>query len=158
TLALIRNMFHDAKQRGTAIAIWTAALTSGVSLGPILSGFLLKHFWWGSVFLINAPFMVLLLLLAPMLVPEFRNPGTGRLDLVSSLLSLGAVLPVIYGIKEIAANGANLPRVACIVAGLAVGVVFIRRQRTRPDPMIDVSLFRRRAFSGSIAMHLIGMF
>jgi DHA2 family multidrug resistance protein-like MFS transporter len=158
TLALIRNMFHDEKQRGTAIAIWTAGMTFGVSLGPILSGFLLEHFWWGSVFLINLPFMVLLLVLAPILIPEFRNPSAGRFDLVSSALSLGAVLPVIFGIKEIAAHGLTPVRVLTIGAGLVIGFLFIRRQRTRPDPMIDLRLFGRRAFSGSIAMNLVAIF
>ncbi len=118
TLALIRNMFHDEKQRRTAIAIWTGGTTSGVALGPVLSGFLLDHFWWGSVFLINVPFMAMLLLLAPALVPEFRAPQAGRFDLLGSLLSLGAVLPVIYGIKEIAANGASAPRLAYIAVGV----------------------------------------
>ncbi len=158
TLALIRNMFHDERQRGTAVAIWTAGLTFGVSLGPILSGFLLEHFWWGSVFLINTPAMVLLLILAPVLVPEFRNRRAGRFDPVSSVLSLAAVLPVIYGIKEIAANGADPLRTVAIVAGLGVGVLFVRRQQTRPDPMIDLALFRRRAISGPVALNLVAMF
>src|SRR4030088_1391869 len=95
TLALIRNMFHDEKQRRTAIAIWTAATMSGIALGPVLSGLLLSHFWWGSVFLINVPFMIMLLALAPVLVPEFRAPQPGRFDLAGSVLSLGAVLPAI---------------------------------------------------------------
>ncbi|MCO5993758.1 MFS transporter [Actinoallomurus rhizosphaericola] len=158
TLALIRNMFHDEKQRGTAVAIWSAATTSGIALGPVLSGLLLNHFWWGSVFLINTPAMVLLLVTAPFLVPEFRNPGAGRFDLVSSVLSLGAVLPVIYGVKEIAANGVDLPRGLSIVAGPVIGAVFIRRQGRRPDPMIDLRMFRNRGFSGSIVTNLIAMF
>src|SRR6516165_2133047 len=110
TLALIRNMFHDQKQRRTAIAIWTGGTMSGIALGPVLSGILLNHFWWGSVFLINVPFMILLLVLAPVLVPEFRTPQAGRFDVVSSVLSLGAVLPMIYGIKEIAAYGLDFAR------------------------------------------------
>src|SRR6266699_85948 len=119
TLALIRNMFHDEKQRRTAIAIWTGGTMSGIALGPVLSGILLDHFWWGSVFLINVPFMALLLVLAPVLIPEFRAPQAGRFDLLGSLLSLGAVLPAIYGVKEIAANGVNGTRLAYIAAGLA---------------------------------------
>lgn len=163
TLALIRNMFHDARQRGTAIAVWSAVMTGGVALGPVLSGLLLEHFWWGSIFLINLPAMVVLLALAPVLVPEFRAPQVAgaprsRFDVLSSVLSLGAVLPVIYGIKEIAAEGADLARVLCIVAGLVVGAVFLRRQHTRPDPMIDLGLFRNRGFSGSILTNMMAMF
>ena len=112
TLALIRNMFRDQQQRRTAIAIWTSGTMSGIALGPVLSGFLLDHFWWGSVFLINIPFMIMLLALAPALVPEFRAPQPGRYDLLSSVLSLCAVLPVIYGIQEIAANGVSAARAA----------------------------------------------
>ena len=158
TLALIRNMFHDEKQRSVAITIWTTGLTTGVSLGPILCGVLLQHFWWGSVFLINLPAMVLLLVLAPVLLPEFRNPAAGRFDLVSSVLSMAAVLPIIYAIKQIATHGVSAAWLGSIAAGLVVGVVFIQRQRTRRDPMIDLRLFRSRGFSGSIAMNVIALF
>ncbi|MFF0152126.1 MFS transporter [Micromonospora sp. NPDC005203] len=158
TLALVRNMFPDAKQRGTAIGIWTATLTGGIAIGPVLSGILLEHFWWGSIFLINIPAMVLLLLLAPPLVPEFRNPATGRFDLISAALSLGALLPVIYGIKEMARDGVSPVRVLAIVGGLLVGALFLHRQRTRAYPMVDLALFRRRGFAGSLAVNLLAMF
>jgi DHA2 family multidrug resistance protein-like MFS transporter len=158
TLALIRNMFHDEKQRRTAIAIWTAATMSGIALGPVLSGLLLDRFWWGSVFLINVPFMIMLLSLAPALVPEFRVQQPGRFDLVSSLLSLGAVLPVIYGMQEIAASGASPGRIAAIAAGALVGVAFVLRQARRAHPMIDLSLFRSRGFTGAVALNLVAMF
>jgi MFS transporter, DHA2 family, multidrug resistance protein len=158
TLALIRNMFHDEKQRRTAIAIWTAATMSGVALGPVISGILLNHFWWGSVFLINIPFMVLLLCLGPVLVPEFRAPQAGRFDLTGSVLSLAAVLPAIYGIKEIAANGLDSARVAWIAAGVIAGVAFVLRQARARAPMIDLKLFRSRGFTGSIMMNLAAMF
>lgn len=158
TLALIRNMFHDEAQRRTAIAIWTGATTSGVALGPVLSGFLLDHYWWGSVFLINIPFMILLLVLAPVLVPEFRAPQTGRFDLLSSLLSLGAVLPAIYGIKEIAADGADSARLGYIAAGVVVGALFLLRQVRSDHPMIDLGMFRSCGFTGSVLMNLLAMF
>jgi DHA2 family multidrug resistance protein-like MFS transporter len=158
TLALIRNMFHDEKQRGTAVAIWTATLSAGVAFGPVLSGVLLEHYWWGSVFLINVPAMVLLLAMAPRLVPEFRNPFPVPFDVLSALLSLGGILPVIYGIKELAKDGVAPEPVLAIVAGLVVGVLFVLRQRQRPGSLIDLELFRRRAFSGSIAMNVLAMF
>ena len=158
TLALIRNMFHDEKQRRTAIAIWTGATMSGIALGPVISGILLNHFWWGSVFLINVPFMILLLALGPALVPEFRAPRAGRFDLTGSLLSLAAVLPAIYGIKEIAANGFDAGRALCIVAGVAAGAGFILRQARAAAPMIDLKLFRSRGFTASVSMSLLSMF
>jgi DHA2 family multidrug resistance protein-like MFS transporter len=158
TLALIRNMFHDEKQRSTAIAVWTAVMTSGIALGPIISGLLVEHFWWGSVFLINIPAMVLLLALAPVLVPEYRDPGNGRFDLASAVLSIAAVLPIIWGIKEIAAHGVDALRGGAIVAGLVVGAAFVQRQRRRPDPMLDLTILRRRAFAGSVVVSLLATF
>ena len=142
TLALIRNMFHDPAQRGKAIAVWSAVMMGGVTLGPVISGILLEHFWWGSVFLINLPAMVLLIVLAPALLPEFRSPSAERFDLLSSALSLASVLPVIYGIKKLAADGFGTLPVVSVAVGLAVGVVFVRRQLRAPDPMIDLAMFR----------------
>ncbi|WP_439676090.1 MFS transporter [Embleya sp. MST-111070] len=155
TLALIRNLFHDPAQRRTAIAIWTAALTAGATLGPVAGGLLLDHFWWGSAFLLNVPAMVLLLAVGPFLLPEFKDAAAGRLDLVGAGLSLVSVLAVIYGIKETAAEGATPLYLASIVVGLVVGYLFVRRQRTVADPLIDLALFRNRAFSASIAVNVI---
>jgi DHA2 family multidrug resistance protein-like MFS transporter len=158
TLALIRNMFHDQKQRNVAIAAWTAGLSAGVALGPVISGLLLERFWWGSVFLVNVPFMFLLLILAPVMLPEFKHPDPARFDFLSALLSLVTVLSVIYGITELAANGAHTTPVLCIVGGVIVGALFVRRQIVRPGSLIDIGLFRRSAFSGSIVVNLLCMF
>ncbi|MDJ1133709.1 MFS transporter [Streptomyces iconiensis] len=158
TLALIRNLFHDARQRATAISIWSAVMVGGVAVGPVISGVLLEHFWWGSVFLVNLPAMVLLLALAPVLVPEFRNPGAGRFDWLSSLLSLAAILPVIYGIKELAADGYAPTSVLALAAGGAVGLYFVHRQRTVTHPLLDLTLFRRPGFGAAVATNLVAMF
>jgi DHA2 family multidrug resistance protein-like MFS transporter len=158
TLALIRNLFHDAGQRGKAIAVWSAVMLGGVSLGPVFSGLLLEHFWWGSVFLMNTPAMVLLLVLAPVLLPEFKNPSGHRFDLLSSVLSLGAVLPVIFGIKRGATDGFGVVPALCIVVGLLVGWAFVTRQRRAADPMIELPLFRNRAFIGSLIANTMAMF
>ncbi len=155
TLALIRNMFHDPAQRSKAIAFWSAVLMGGITIGPVLGGFLLEHFWWGSVFLINTPAMVLLLVLAPVLLPEFKAPVAGRFDLLGSVLSLTAVLPIIWGIKELAANGASMLPMVAIVAGLVFGVLFVQRQRTARAPMLELGMFRNRAFSGSLAANTV---
>ncbi|WP_232788665.1 MFS transporter, partial [Streptomyces odonnellii] len=142
TMALVRNMFRDDAQRSRAIGIWSGAMAGGVALGSVLGGFLLEHFWWGSVFLVNVPAMALLLVLVPLLVPEFRDPAPGRYDLLSVPLSMGAVLPLVYGLKEIAAGGLSTVRVLCVAAGLAGGALFVRRQRGRDDAMISRALFR----------------
>lgn len=143
TLALIRNLFRDEKQRGKAVTIWTAVMTTGISLGPVVSGLLLEHYWWGSVFLINLPAMVLLLALVPFLVPESTPAVRGRLDPLSAALSLGALLPVIYGIKEWARHGYEPLPVLGITVGLVLGFAFVRRQRHLAHPMIDLGLLGR---------------
>ncbi|MFI9355690.1 MFS transporter [Streptomyces lydicus] len=158
TLALIRNLFHDPKQRGKAVAIWSAAMMGGIAIGPVLSGALLEHFWWGSVFLINAPAMVLLLVCGPLLLPEFKNPAAGRFDLPGSLLSLLAMLPLVYGIKEIARDGVSALPVIALAAGLLAAAAFVHRQRTARHPMLDLELFRHRGFSVSVLMNLLAMF
>jgi len=156
TLSLIRNMFHDPQQRTVAISVWIMSYSAGAAIGPLVGGALLEHFWWGSVFLINVPVMALLLALGPVLLPESRDPNAGRLDLASAAQSLLAVLAVIYGLKRIAEDGAGWLSAAAIVAGLAVGVAFVRRQRRLPDPLIDLALFRIPAFSAAIATNVLG--
>ncbi|HTJ71229.1 MAG TPA: MFS transporter [Actinospica sp.] len=158
TLALIRNMFHDPAQRKKAIGIWTGGTMSGVMLGPVISGLLLEHFWWGSVFLINVPFMVLLLALAPFLLPEYRSPQTGRFDLPGSALSFAAVLPIVFGVSEIAENGVSGIRLGAVAVGLVMAVLFLLRERSAAHPMVDLSLFRSRGYTGSLATSLIAMF
>src|SRR5215475_8973434 len=120
TMALVRNMFHDAKQRQAALGVWMAVFTSGVAVGPLVGGVLLDHFWWGSVFLVNVPVMVLLLAIGPVLLPESRDPRPGRFDPLSVLLSLAAVLPTIYGIKRAAQDGFGVLPAVAIIAGLAI--------------------------------------
>jgi DHA2 family multidrug resistance protein-like MFS transporter len=158
TLALIRNMFHDEVQRKKAVGIWTGAMMSGVMLGPVLSGLLLAHFWWGSVFLINLPFMVMLLVLAPFLLPEYRAPGSGSFDLAGSALSFAAVLPAVWGISETAENGLDAFRLGAILFGVLMGGLFLWRQHKAAHPMLELRLFRRRGYSGSLVTCLVAMF
>ena len=153
TLSLIRNMFLDERQRTTAIGIWVTSFSTGSVIGPLVGGVMLEMFWWGSVFLLGVPVMVLLLIVGPRLLPEYRDPNPGRLDLVSAAMSLGAVLAMIFGLKRIAQNGVSLASVLIIVAGLAVGIAFVRRQLRLPDPFLDLRLFRVRAFTAALATY-----
>ena len=158
TLSLIFTMFLDPKQRTTAIGFWIAAYSAGGAIGPVLGGVLLEFFWWGSVFLIGVPVMGLLLILGPRTLPEYKDPNARRLDLASAAMSLLAILAVVFGLKEIAQDGiAPLP-VLAIVAGLVLGIVFVRRQLHLESPIIDVRLFRIRAFSASLGTYLLGIF
>ena len=156
TLALLRGMFADPGQRRIAIGVWTGAFTGGIAVGPIVGGLLLEHFWWGSVFLINVPVMALLLVLGPVLLPESRDASGGRFDLVSALLSTAAVLLVVHGVKELVHDGGGW---LAMLAGLAFGAVFVRRQLRLPDPLIDVRLFRDGGFGaafGGYVMMIVG--
>jgi DHA2 family multidrug resistance protein-like MFS transporter len=156
TLSLIRNMFHDPHQRTVAISVWIMSYSAGAAIGPVIGGVLLEYFWWGSVFLINVPVMALLLALGPVLLPEFRDPGAGRLDLLSAAQSVAAVLAVIYGLKRIAEHGPGWVPALAILVGLAVGAAFLRRQRGLADPLIDLKLFRIPAFSAALAVNVLG--
>src|SRR5262249_17954487 len=158
TLSLIRNMFHADAQRTVAVGIWISSYSAGAAIGPLLGGVLLEHFWWGSVFLISVPVMLLLLVLGPMLLPEFKDPGAGRLDLLSAGLSLGSVLSVIYGLKQIAETTRPWPGVLFVVVGLGTAVVFVRRQEALPHPLLDLGLFRSRAFATALVTYSLGTF
>ncbi|MQS39445.1 MFS transporter [Streptomyces katsurahamanus] len=157
TLALISNMFQDARQRGRAIAVWASCFMGGTALGPVAGGVLLEYWWWGSVFLLGVPVMLILLVSAPFVLPEYRDPNGGRIDLTSVALSLAAILPVIYGLKEIAREGWEPARALAIVAGLVFGALFARRQRTLEHPLMDLSLFKRGAFTASLLILMFAM-
>jgi DHA2 family multidrug resistance protein-like MFS transporter len=158
TLSLIFNMFQDPGQRTRAIAVWISAFSAGGAIGPVIGGLLLEQFWWGSVFLIALPVMVVLLILGPIVLPEYKDPDAGRLDLVSAVTSLVAVVAVIFGLKQIAQDGIGALPIATIVVGLIVGAFFVRRQLRLADPMIDVRLFRIPRFSASLLVNFLTIF
>ena len=159
TLSLIRNLFTDPGERTRAIGIWTASLSGGIALGPIIGGLLLEAFWWGSVFLINVPVIALLLVIAPRLVPEYRSPASARLDALSVLLSFATILPVVRAIKTAAEDLALTPPVAIgLAVGLLAGAAFLLRQRRLRAPLVDVGLFSNPQFSGAVLGAGLAMF
>ena len=158
TLSLIRTMFRDPQQRTFAIGVWVTSYSVGGAIGPILGGIVLEYFWWGAVFLLGVPVMVLLLIVGPKLLPEFRDPGAEPVDILSAVLSLAAVLLVIYGLKRIAENGPDLVAAISVAAGVLVGYGFVRRQPRLTHPLIDLELFRSAAFSTALATYMIGTF
>jgi DHA2 family multidrug resistance protein-like MFS transporter len=153
TLSLIRNMFHDPRQRTTAISVWIVAFSMGGAIGPVVGGVILQYFWWGAVFLISVPVMALLLIVGPTLLPEYRDPNAGKPDLASAALSIAAVLLVIYGLKKIAQDGVTPEAIAAVLAGVALGIVFVRRQRRLDDPLIDLRLFAIPTFRASLVLY-----
>jgi MFS transporter, DHA2 family, multidrug resistance protein len=158
TLSLIRNMFLDGEERAYAIGVWVASFSAGAAIGPLVGGLLLDNFTWHSVFLINVPIMAMLLILGPLLLPEFRDPNAGRMDLVSAGQSLVAVLAIIFGIKRMAEDGLHWVPLVSIAVGLVVGTIFFRRERRIADPLIDVRLFAAPAFSAALATNVLGLF
>ncbi|WP_223625204.1 MFS transporter [Microbacterium sp. EST19A] len=157
TLSLLRTIFQNRDQRRMAIAVWASAFSAGSALGPIVGGFLLEHFAWGSVFLIAVPVLIPLLICAPLLVPESRDPNPGRIDPVSIVLSMAAMIPVVYAIKSLAVDGPSLIAGGWALLGIAMGVLFVRRQNRSATPMLDMALFRRGSFSGAILVNLLSV-
>ncbi|WP_166865442.1 MFS transporter [Salinibacterium sp. ZJ70] len=158
TLSLIRNMFLDRDQRRFAVAVWSAGASAGAAAGPIVGGWIIEHFSWHAAFLMNIPVMVLLLVLAPFFIPESRNLGHAGVDLVSSVQSLVTMVAFVYAIKALA-EGENLALAAAgFVVSFAAGTLFVRRQLRMPQPMINVRLFRVKAFTGAVIGDLISIF
>jgi MFS transporter, DHA2 family, multidrug resistance protein len=155
TLALIGSMFRNPKQQAAAFGLWGSVFTLGAILGPVIGGVLLEHYWWGSVFLAGVPVMALVLIFGRTALPEHRSSEPRRLDPVSIALSLAALLPAVYGIKQLARDGWKLVPVAAVILGVTAGVAFIRRQRKLADPLLDLSLFANRAIATSLTGQLI---
>jgi MFS transporter, DHA2 family, multidrug resistance protein len=158
TLSLIRNMFLDPEQRTMAIGIWAGCFASGIALGPVIGGVMVGHFWWGSVFLLAVPAMVLLLILAPMLLPDFRDPSAGALDIPSSMLATGTVLTMVYGMKRLAEHGLGAQATTAVIASLIIGALFVYRQKRLTHPLIDLQLFSSPLFAAALAVNIIGVF
>ncbi|PQZ86973.1 MFS transporter [Arthrobacter sp. MYb227] len=158
TLSLIRNIFTDANERRKAIAIWAAAFSGGAALGPIVGGFLLEHFWWGSVFLLAVPMLLPLLILGPVLIPESRDPKPGSVDPISIVLVILTLLPIVFGIKDLTQASSPLLGIATIALGIVCGIAFTFRQLKRSNPMLDVKLFRNPVFSGALLVNLLSIF
>jgi DHA2 family multidrug resistance protein-like MFS transporter len=158
TLSLIRNMFLDDRQRTFAIGVWIACFSAGAAIGPLIGGAVLAHFWWGAVFLLGVPVMLLLLVLGPFLLPEYRDDHAGRMDIASAVQSVVAVLAVIYGVKRIAEDGLSSESLLAIMIGIAVGALFVRRQHRLADPLIDLKLFRDPAIGTALTVNMLALF
>ncbi len=157
-LSLIRNMFHDDGERTFAMGLYTTCFSAGTVLGPVIGGFLLSHFWWGSIFLMPVPIILILLVTAPALLPEFKDPDAKALDFSSAILLIAATLSVIFGVKQMAQNGFSWLPLLFIVVGSGLATLFLRRQKLLTHPLIDLNLFRISGFSVALAALFIGLF
>ncbi|MGW4854557.1 MFS transporter [Streptomyces sp. NPDC004288] len=159
TLSILRTVFPDRRERATAIGVWTATAAIGAATGPVLGGFLVENYWWGSVFLINIPLMALILSLGRRLLPESRGAADGPWDVLGALMAAGGVLGCVLGVKRAGAGDPllALPTAGPLLLGAALLVLFVRRQKRRAHPLIDMRLFSRAAFTTSVGCIVIGM-
>ncbi|MET3987844.1 MFS transporter [Streptomyces sp. PvR034] len=159
TLSILRTVFPDRRERALAIGIWTAVAAVGAASGPVIGGFLVQHFWWGSVFLINIPLMALILPLGRWLLPESKGADDGPWDVLGALMAAGGVLGTVLGVKRAGADRTFLEvgAVVPVLIGATLLVLFVRRQRRREHPLIDIGMFSRVAFSTSVACIVLAM-
>ncbi|MDO0928401.1 MFS transporter [Streptomyces sp. TG1A-8] len=159
TLSILRQVFPDRRERALAIGIWSAVAAVGAAVGPLLGGFLLEHFWWGSVFLVNIPLMLVSLPVGRILLPESRGGGDGPWDVTGALMAAAGLFGAVLGVKRI--GGGEPPAgpltLGPLLAGAALLLLFVRRQRRRPHPLVDLRMFRRPAFSTSVGCIVLAM-
>jgi DHA2 family multidrug resistance protein-like MFS transporter len=143
SMALIGRLFPDPRRSVAAMGAYMTCFLTGMAVAPLIGGLMIEYWWWGSVFLLGVPVMLLTVAAGPRLLPEFRAPAAGRLDLRSAALCLASILLVVAALKAIVNSGWSWPPVGAAVAGAGLGVAFVRRQQTLDDPLVDLSLLRR---------------
>ncbi|MCW8100297.1 MFS transporter [Streptomyces tauricus] len=158
TLSIIRNVFTDRRERTVALAVWASVSAAGAAIGPVVGGFLLEHFWWGSVFLINLPIMAIALIAGVLLVPESRHPNPPRWDAFGALLSVTGLIALVYSIQHGGSKGLDAQTIGIGALGLMLLAGLIVRLVRTPEPLFDLALFRSRAFSVGVASVVLAMF
>lgn len=156
TLSLISNLFTDHRERSFAIGIWASTFSLGMALGPLIGGMLLERFWWGAAFLVAIPVVLAVLLGAPFLLPEYKQPVRGPIDLASIALSLGSILSLTTFVKEAARHGLGVVALATLTFGVVIGVLFVRRQTLITHPLLDLSLFANTRFTAALVILFVG--
>jgi EmrB/QacA subfamily drug resistance transporter len=162
TLSIITNVFTNPRERGKAIGVWAGVSALGIGLGPITGGFLLEHFWWGSIFIVNVPIVIVGLVLGYMLVPESKDPTHAALDPVGALLSIVALGTLLWAVIEAPGHGWGAPEIlGAFVAGFAVLAVFFVWELRSTHPMLDMHFFENPRFSaasGAITLVFLSLF
>ncbi|MFE0021179.1 MFS transporter [Amycolatopsis sp. NPDC059021] len=146
-MSITRIVFPVRGERVVAMAVIGSVMGAGAAIGPTLGGFLLEHFWWGVVFLINVPVMILAIALGVWFIPESRGTERHPLDVIGMALSMAGIGSLVFGVKKLGHDGFSWPAVLFVVAGLAVLGLFVLWLRRTPHPLVDPNLFRNRGFS-----------
>ncbi|MGW5097720.1 MFS transporter [Streptomyces nodosus] len=159
TLSILRQVFPDRRERALAIGVWSAVAAVGAAVGPLVGGFLLEHFWWGSVFLINIPLMVVSLPVGRLLLPESKGDRDGPWDVVGALMAAAGLFGLVLGVKRLGGGERLLTPYTLLplLLGAALVIGFVRRQRRREHPLVDLRLFARPAFSTSVGCIVLAM-
>ncbi|KOV81996.1 MFS transporter [Nocardia sp. NRRL S-836] len=158
TLAVLMQLF-DEKERPKAIGIWAAVTSLGFAAGPVIGGALIKHFWWGSVFLINVPVALLAVAAVAFLVPESKDPAVRRPDVPGSILSIIGMVSLVYAVISVPENGFASPRFGVPLAlGLVAMTAFAWWERRTAEPMLDLGFFADRRFTGAVASGVLAAF
>ena len=159
TLSILRQVFPDRRERAMAIGVWSAVAAVGAALGPLLGGFLLEHFWWGSVFLINIPLMAVCLPVGRWLLPESTGDRNGPWDVLGALMAAFGLFGVVLAVKRIGGGEGLLEAMTLVplAAGSVLLAGFVRRQQRREHPLIDLRMMRRPAFGTSVGCIVLAM-
>ncbi|MFF8033455.1 MFS transporter [Streptomyces sp. NPDC016626] len=158
TLSILRQVFPDRRERAMAIGVWSAVAAVGAAVGPLLGGFLLEHFWWGSVFLVNIPLMLVGLPVGRVLLPESKGEGDGPWDVVGALMATAGLFAAVLGVKRLSGGPvASVWTVLPLIAGAGLLAAFARRQRRRAHPLVDLRMFARPAFGTSVGCIVLAM-
>ena len=143
SMALIGRLYPDPKRSVAAMGAYMTCFLTGMTIAPLIGGLMIEYWWWGSVFLLGVPVMLVTLVSAPRVLPEFRAPAAGRLDLRSAAACLASILLVVAALKMILNSGWSWAPIAVAALGLTLGAYFVRRQQSLDDPLVDLSILRR---------------
>ncbi|MEU3840021.1 MFS transporter [Streptomyces sp. NPDC028635] len=159
TLSILRQVFPDRRERALAIGVWSAVAAVGAAVGPLLGGFLLEHFWWGSVFLVNIPLMLISIPVGRLLLPESTGGDDGPWDVVGALMAAAGLFGAVFGVKRLGGGepAGSALTVLPLLTGAVLLVLFVRRQRRRRHPLVDLRMFARPAFSTSVGCIVLAM-
>ncbi|KES03033.1 transporter [Streptomyces toyocaensis] len=159
TLSILRQVFPDRRERALAIGLWSAVAAVGAAVGPLLGGLLLEHFWWGSVFLVNIPLMLVSLPVGRILLPESKGDGSGPWDVAGALMAAVGLFALVLGVKRLGGgdSATGVWTVLPLLLGAGLLTAFVRRQRRRAHPLVDLRMFARPAFSTSVGCIVLAM-